>query len=256
MHELLCHEDYEGHNAMHWAAFVGNVNIIEYLIRKNLDPLKRDRMNRSCLHIAAVCGHVDAFVFLAKCGCDPALTDQLGETPLSIAKAAGFSDITAAARGLRKRRKVRTAPPAAPYCEKSGDCPPASNNLVGIDGRSFGFSGDLDTDIESGESIPKRLAKRSFSRGLSYLTRNKEMQDCPTGYQENVVTLYETPLKGTHIPHAMRRLQQSRLSYALLYATVVVGCWLLALAIPFYAWLILAALSFVAFRSAHYASTF
>lgn len=254
MHELLYHEDYEGHNAMHWAAFVGNVNIIEYLIRRNLDPLKRDRMNRSCLHIAAVCGHVNAFVFLAKCGCNPALPDQLGETPLSIAKAAGFLDITAAARGLRRRRKVRTAPHAAQHYEKSVDCPPISNNLVGIDGSSFGCSGDLDTDIESGESVPKRLVKRSFNRGLSYLTRNNEMQDCRTGHQGNVITLYETPFNGTHIPHAMRRLQQSRISYALLYAAVVVGCWLLALAIPFYAWLILAALSFFTFRSAHYSS--
>lgn len=249
--ELLCHEDNEGHNAMHWAAYIGDINMIECLARKSMDPFKIDRMGRNALHIAAVCGRPDAFVFLIKCGCDPLQEDSLGQTPFSIAISSDSQELKSAARSNRgtrpmvdMRRRARTA-----SLSKASDESPPPSSLVGVDGSSLGCSAELVTDLESGQS--------EFGGRLEIIEackrdRLQDDQGSVTRYPDcahNGVTLYTTNDHGARKPHAMRRLKPSRLLYAFFYAAMVTGCWLLALAIPFYAWILLVILSFFILRS-------
>jgi Ankyrin repeats (3 copies) len=78
-------EDFEGHNALDWAASAGNVNVIEYLIRRGLHPSRVDPLGRTALHAAASAGKISAIEFLIRCGCDPNLQDKSGQSPVSIA---------------------------------------------------------------------------------------------------------------------------------------------------------------------------
>jgi Ankyrin repeats (many copies) len=229
--------------------------MIECLTRKSMDPQKTDRMGRNALHIAAVCGRLDAYIFLVKCGCNPFQEDSLGQTPFSIATTSGSPELKSAARsnrglrtrmGIGNRRRARTA-----SLSKSSDESPPPSNLIGIDARSLACTGELETDLESGES---ELGTRSV---VADACKRKSLQDdqgCITQYPNwahNGVTLYATNDRGALKPHAMRRLKQSRLSYAFFYASLVIGCWLLALAIPFYAWIALVIPSFFLLRLVH-----
>lgn len=218
-----------------------------------MDPQKTDRMGRNALHIAAVCQRLDAFIFLIKCGCDPFQEDSLGQTPLSIAATSGNPELKSAARsnrGLRPRAGVRRRERTASLSKGSDESPPPSS-LIGIDARSLGFSSELETDLESGES---ELGARLEVTGVCKQKSSQDDQGSITQYPRcalNGVTLYATNDRGARKPHAMRRLKQSRLLHAFFYASLVIGCWLLALAIPFYAWILLAVLCFFILRLVH-----
>jgi len=47
--ELLSSPDNEGHTPLEWAADAGDVNIMEFIMRKGLSPYRRDPMNRTAL---------------------------------------------------------------------------------------------------------------------------------------------------------------------------------------------------------------
>ena len=250
MFELLCHEDNEGHNAMHWAAYIGGVNMIECLIRKSMDPQKTDRTGRNALHIAAVCGRLDAFIFLIKCGCDLFQEDSLGQTPFSIAIASGCPQLKSAARSNRRNRPRKSRSERTTSLSKGSDetTPPSISALVGIDSRTFGFSGGIETDLESGESESgARKEVADVCKQKSSLDEQGSVTQCPD-YAHSGVTLHATNNRGAQLPHAVRRLKKSRLLHAFFYASLVIGCWLLALAIPFYAWIALLVLTFFVLR--------
>jgi Ankyrin repeats (many copies) len=231
--------------------------MIECLTRKSMDPQKTDRMGRNALHIAAVCGRLDAYIFLVKCGCNPFQEDSLGQTPFLIATTSGSPELKSAARsnrghrtrmgmGMGNRRRARTA-----SLSKGSDESPPPSNLIGIDARSLACTGELETDLELGE------IDLGVRPEVSDACKRKSLQDDPASITQypncaqNGVTLYATNSRGDLKPHAMRRLKQSRLSYAFFYASLVIGCWLLALAIPFYAWIVLVVLTFFILRLIH-----
>ncbi len=91
--ELMSTLDNEAHSPLDWAADSGNVNVIEFFIRKGLNPFRADSMNRSPLHWAVKSHRVEAARFLVLCGCDPFQLDALGQSPMSIAKNNCFQDI-------------------------------------------------------------------------------------------------------------------------------------------------------------------
>lgn len=85
--ELINSCDYEGHNALDWAAFSGGVNVIEFLIRKGLSPFKCDSLNRGPLYWAVSCQHPVAVRFLIRVGCNPYSKANNGKTPFEMAMA-------------------------------------------------------------------------------------------------------------------------------------------------------------------------
>ena len=265
--DLLCLEDSDGHSAMHWAAFIGDVNLIEYLIRRSLDPLKMDRIGRDALHMAAVGGKLDAFIFLVKCGCSMQLEDSQGKTPVYLAAAAGFTNIVSAANSRRLGRDLSSLDRAqvrrgSRVGREGIIASPAS--LVGIDGRSWDQGGepDMDMDIESGlggSGPASEVASAPSPSGATVTATAKGWKGAKHGNppgaarqcadsKKRAISLYSTTSSSLRKPHAMRRLRQSRPLYAFIYAGIVTGYWCLALALPFYAWLVLVGLSLFLFR--------
>jgi len=69
--ELLSQRDNEGYGPLEWAADAGDVNIIEFLLRRGLDPFSVDRAGRGPLHWAVKSHRVAAARFLVLCGVSP-----------------------------------------------------------------------------------------------------------------------------------------------------------------------------------------
>ena len=128
--------DNDGHTPLEWAADAGDVNVMEFFIRKGLSPYRRDATNRTALFwavkvslIAGIAGRdtithsfthynyqqsgrVSAARFLVKCGCDVDLADTTGLSPLKIAAQSKNSELVAALdwRSLPKEmRAIRDA---------------------------------------------------------------------------------------------------------------------------------------------------
>jgi ankyrin repeat protein len=120
IHELLCATDFNSNNALDWAADTGDVNTMEYLIRKRLDPTRTDGEGRTALHIAVKSGKLDAVRFLVKCGCDPYQLDTEKISPIAIAVDMQNRELVAIMKKeqrikkLRERRKICCIPFNAP----------------------------------------------------------------------------------------------------------------------------------------------
>jgi ankyrin repeat protein len=91
--ELMSCLDNEAHSPLDWAADAGDVNMIEYLIRKGFNPCRVDNLNRSPLFWAVKNNRIDAARFLVKCGCDPYLKDSKQQSPFLVAKSIGSWDL-------------------------------------------------------------------------------------------------------------------------------------------------------------------
>lgn len=78
---------------MDWACQIGNVNIIEYLIRQGISPLKNDRMPYSPLFYAVKHHRVEACQYLVRLGCDPKAIDSHGQSPYQLAQSMNNIDI-------------------------------------------------------------------------------------------------------------------------------------------------------------------
>lgn len=94
--ELMSTLDNEAHSPLDWAADSGDVNVIEFFIRKGLNPFRADSLNRTPLYWAVKSNRVEATRFLVLCGCDPFQSDTFGQSPMSIAKANGNQAMLAA----------------------------------------------------------------------------------------------------------------------------------------------------------------
>lgn len=81
--------DNEAHNPLDWAADSGDVNVMEFFIRKGLSPFRVDALNRTPLYWAVKNGRVAAARYLVKCGCDPYQLDSVGSSPMKIALESG-----------------------------------------------------------------------------------------------------------------------------------------------------------------------
>jgi ankyrin repeat protein len=91
--ELMSALDNEAHSPLDWAADSGDVNVIEFFIRKGLNPYRADNLNRTPLYWAVKANRVEAARFLVLCGCDPLMVDTLNQSPMSIAKSNGFEEM-------------------------------------------------------------------------------------------------------------------------------------------------------------------
>jgi hypothetical protein len=84
---LLCQCDNIGNSVFDYAADAGNVNMLEYLVRKGLSPYRLNSQHRNALYWATRNRMTGAVRFLCKLGCDSATTDKYGVSPMMIATA-------------------------------------------------------------------------------------------------------------------------------------------------------------------------
>jgi len=86
--------DEQGATPVHWAAFGGHVNVLEYLLDNlGFPPNDRNRDNVTPLHWAAYNGHRSAVDFLISRGAGIEARDSGGRTPLLVAAATGQADV-------------------------------------------------------------------------------------------------------------------------------------------------------------------
>lgn len=83
--KMLRSKDNDGHGVIEWSANSHNVQLIEYLIRKGIDPGEKDNMGRDSLHWAVKSGNPSTIKFFVNFGLDPRMEDINGVSPLSMA---------------------------------------------------------------------------------------------------------------------------------------------------------------------------
>jgi len=83
--KMLRKKDIEQHGTMEWSVNSCNVQLMEYLIRKGIDPSDKDLLGRDSLYWAVKSGDPSAVKFLIKFGLDPRMKDKNGMSPLSVA---------------------------------------------------------------------------------------------------------------------------------------------------------------------------
>eukprot|EP01031_Cornospumella_fuschlensis_P026343 gene26343-31822_t len=91
--EYLCTLDNEGHSALDYAADQGNVNMLEFCIRKGMNVYRLDTLNRSCLYWAVKNGQYDATRLLINLGLDCGQKDMQDTSPLELAFLLGHDRI-------------------------------------------------------------------------------------------------------------------------------------------------------------------
>lgn len=89
----MCTLDNEAHSALDWAADYGDVNVLEFFVRKGLNPFRVDGMGRTALYWAVKSNRYEAARFLMMCGCDPRQKDYKEQTPLQLAQRNGFREV-------------------------------------------------------------------------------------------------------------------------------------------------------------------
>lgn len=104
--ELMSSLDNEFHSPLDWAADTGDVNVMEFFMRKGISPMRCDSKNRSPLYWAVKAGRVSAARYLVKCGCNPDYADSEGISPRALARSRGNPELLIALRSYRRNVDV------------------------------------------------------------------------------------------------------------------------------------------------------
>ena len=268
--------DGENNTALDWAAAAGDVNVIEYLLRRGLDPTLINNTGRTALHLAVKSNRLNAARFLVKCGCDPLQKNNEDESPVTIAIALQNRELLKALRRrVRKESTCINKCLSCMYCVvrkrnigDNGDNSALANegsDLVGIPGGSREINQNHNQNHQFHHQNPNhrvneleiRTARLNSLLGTSMSNDFKD-KDCHddilsqavTSYDHTAVgiSLYTKNNQGERTSHALHRLKPPRFIYALLYSLIILGYMILTVCVPFYIWLLLLLLSFVTFR--------
>lgn len=157
--------DSDGHNCLDWAADSGTVNLIEYLIRRGMNPQRLDSCGRGPLFWAVKSHRTDAVRFLLRCGCDPHATDSSGISPYSTAKERRDSDLLylIAKESKKNRLKQQQQQQTSAFKSSNYEAPPTTTEEAN--------SADLATsDIEQ----PNMTSETNFtSKDLQMVQMNQ-----------------------------------------------------------------------------------
>ncbi|KEF55171.1 uncharacterized protein A1O9_08825 [Exophiala aquamarina CBS 119918] len=82
---IINHRDSAGRTALHWAAWTGNADILQRVLKCGAEINTRDNAGRCALHFAAQNGSVDCVRELLDSGANVNVRDNWGETPLHLA---------------------------------------------------------------------------------------------------------------------------------------------------------------------------
>jgi hypothetical protein len=84
VHTLITSRDSNDWSALEWAIEAGDVNCVEYLIRKGLNPYKISIHGQNALHIALSRHRIEVALFLLDVGCDAFAKDKDGISPVDF----------------------------------------------------------------------------------------------------------------------------------------------------------------------------
>ncbi|KAL7065694.1 hypothetical protein ACR3K2_38590 [Cryptosporidium serpentis] len=90
--EIKTDKIFDWNNHMLRAAFLGNIELLEFCIIQGANTLFIDKVGRTALHYAAACGWLPIVKVLLKYKCDINMRDQKFWTPLHIAVSKKFSE--------------------------------------------------------------------------------------------------------------------------------------------------------------------
>jgi hypothetical protein len=183
---------------MEWSVEAGDLNIVEYLIRKGLNPSHIvEKTQQNSLHIAIAHHRVDVACFLLDLGIDHTIKDSTGRTPLQHHALSQDPELKHAIMSHSRIDPCRCI--CSDCCVGDSTRPPLDNsNLTGIQ------ASHRQADLES---------------GLEIIPTSRAMRD------------------GTKRSYAIKRLSPTRFTYLMMYAGVTAGVWLLSMVIPFYAYI-------------------
>lgn len=242
------------------------MNIIEYLIRRNINPLRTNYNGRTALHIAAKNNRIEAARFLVKCGCDPFQLSRDNESPMSIAVASKNREIIDALKWKNNRGKSRHSQLSKFSSSTTTRIRAASRDFGSLVGIAGGHETSGQTELESGDINTERMDTEvgASPPGPTFATVGNEGTTAPATITAAAavsspsllrdpdpgLSLYTVNKQGARRPHAIFRIKPSRIKYALFYSVLVVGYWILAICVRFYVWAILVVLSVFLFRCA------
>ncbi len=78
---------------LHWASSVGNIEIVNFLIKKGVDVDIKNNRGATALHLAIINGHLDVVKKLIELRARINITDSQGKTPLQLAVSCEACDI-------------------------------------------------------------------------------------------------------------------------------------------------------------------
>ena len=84
--------DYYGQTGYHWAAKLGNIKMLDLLIKYGRHHNQKDFKGRTPLYLAAMNNNMEVCKYLLSNGANPFLTDKRGKTPADIAGSKKLSD--------------------------------------------------------------------------------------------------------------------------------------------------------------------
>ncbi|VDO91190.1 unnamed protein product [Heligmosomoides polygyrus] len=84
---------YKGRTALHYAAQVNNVQMIEFLISRDANKDAQDLEDRTPLFLAASHGHVEAVEALVRAGASLEISDRKDRTPYKVAEENEFRNV-------------------------------------------------------------------------------------------------------------------------------------------------------------------
>lgn len=86
------HRDSAGRTALHWAAWTGNADMLQRVLKCGAEINARDNAGRCALHFAAQNGSVDCVHELINAGANVNVKDNWGESPLHLAGSDGRNE--------------------------------------------------------------------------------------------------------------------------------------------------------------------
>jgi len=222
--ELMSQPDHEGHTPLEWAADSGDVNIMEFFMRKGLSPYRRDPMNRTALFWAVKSGRVAAARFLVKCGCDVDLIDTTGQSPLKIARESRHTDMLRALDATSLSKDQLTL--RASYQDLQ----------AAIHDTTVAETQDVNMHLSSNISASQRSGLSMHSHSNHSNSHNNGLISPPLCVISN----------NKRLSHAIEQRNRSSNANIAVFGTIVLFLWILTLLVPFYAWL------FIVFSAALY----
>lgn len=245
--ELLKAKDVEFHGVFDWAADSGDINTMEWLLRKGINPQEHDDLGRGALYWATKSRQVNAVRLLVfACGCDPHTTNTVdGTSPLSMANKFGDAELLDAFYHSASLCSLFWRPCNPSAYDTDGHLPitpmqskhQSTNTLSRLSGEpirerrsSNGVllksepSADEDggSDVESGDRII--LENELYVRAIYRDSR---------GYRR---TLTNPPINNTNLFNLLS------------YAVFVFAAWILCLAVPFWVWTVVLLVSGYLYR--------
>lgn len=172
--EHLMATDKDNHNVLDWAAHVGDCNLVEYLLRQEVDLHRFDDQRRSALFWAVKAGSTRAVRFLILCGSDPHDADEEGISPYMVAKSRRDHELM---RTMRHFRALHNQQLSQLSRQGSGGF---SNSMV----YSSYSTGSFEPEIAPGSSASGR--SRGNSGGASLPRPDSALQPTPTNSNSRV----------------------------------------------------------------------